>query len=108
LGSYQLAKDEALLITVRPPPTRYWNLVAETRWHEIYNYLEQPTSRTLADVTYAGDGSVEFLVAHRPHGHPNWIDTSGHAFGFLTLRWLDGKQDDVPLPEVRLVKVADL
>ncbi|NND66181.1 MAG: hypothetical protein HKN19_01220, partial [Halioglobus sp.] len=42
LGSYQLAKDEALLITVRPPPTRYWNLVAETRWHEIYNYLEQP------------------------------------------------------------------
>lgn len=108
LGSYQLAEDEGLLIKVQPPATRYWNLVAETRWHEIYNYLTRPTSRTLADVTYAEDGSVEFLVAHEPHGHPNWIDTSGHAFGYLTLRWLDGRQEDVPLPEVRLIKVTEL
>ena len=108
LGSYQIESDEALLITVQPPETRYWNLVAETRWHEIYNYMTQPTSRTLANVTYGEDGSVEFLVAHEDHGHPNWIDTSGHAFGFLTLRWLDSKQESVPLPEVKLVKVADL
>ena len=108
LGSYQIADDEALLITVQPPQTRYWNLTAETRWHEIYNYLTRPTSRTLEDVEYADDGSVEFLVAHESHGHPNWIDTSGHNFGFLTLRWLDAKQDNVPLPNVKLVKLNQL
>jgi Protein of unknown function (DUF1214) len=105
LGSYQIADDEALRITVTPPETRYWNLTAETRWHEIYNYLSQPTSRTLEDVTFSAGGSVEFLVAHENNGHPNWIDTSGHNFGFLTLRWLDAKQDNVPLPTVEIVKL---
>lgn len=108
LGSYQIADDEALRITVQPPDTRYWNLTAETRWHEIYNYLTHPTSRTLEDVTFAPDGSVEFLIAHKDPGHPNWIDTSGHNFGFLTLRWLDGRQEDVPMPEVEVVKLASL
>ena len=106
LGSYQLAQGEALKVTVQPPDSRYWNLVAETRWHEIYDYLTRPTSRTLEDVEFAADGSVEFLVSHVDTGHPNWIDTSGHAFGFLTLRWLDARHEDVPMPEVELVQLA--
>jgi hypothetical protein len=105
LGSFQLEKDEALRITVTPPQSRYWNLTAETRWHEIYDYLSRPTSRTLEDVEYSADGTVEFLVAHRDTGHPNWIDTSGHAFGFLTFRWLDSKHEDVPMPAVEVVKL---
>jgi hypothetical protein len=108
LGSYQLDEGEALRIRVRPPETRYWNLTAETRWHEIYNYLTRPTSRTLEDVEYDADGTVEFLVSHVDNGHPNWIDTSGHAFGFLTLRWLDVKHEDVPMPETAVVRLADL
>ncbi|MCX2980225.1 DUF1214 domain-containing protein [Halieaceae bacterium IMCC14734] len=108
LASYQLGDDEALMITVQPPQTRYWNLVAETRWHEIYDYLHRPTSLTLEQVEYAEDGSVEFVIAHADPGHPNWIDTSGHNFGFLTLRWLDSKEDLVPLPQTRVVKWASL
>jgi hypothetical protein len=108
LGSYQLAPDEALLVRVQPPDTRYWNLVLETRWHEIYDYLTRPTSRTLADVTASPDGSVEFVVAHRDPGHPNWLDTSGHAFGFMTLRWLDVEHADVPMPELQVVKMSAL
>ena len=106
LGSYQLKNDEALLIRVQPPATRYWNLTLETRWHEIYDYLTRPTSRTLKDVTNSPDGSVEFLVSHRDPGHPNWLDTSGHAFGFLTLRWLDVDHSDVPMPELEVVKLS--
>ncbi|MCX2977105.1 DUF1214 domain-containing protein [Candidatus Marimicrobium litorale] len=108
LGSFQLEPDEALMIRVQPPATRYWNLTLETRWHEIYDYLSRPTSRTLADVTPSPDGSVEFLVSHQDTGHPNWLDTSGHAFGFLTLRWLDVDHADVPMPELELVKLSSL
>ena len=108
LGSFQLEPDEALIIRVQPPATRYWNLTLETRWHEIYDYLSRPTSRTLADVTPSPDGSVEFLVSHQDTGHPNWLDTSGHAFGFLTLRWLDVDHADVPMPELELVKMSSL
>jgi len=108
LGSFQLERDEGLIIRVQPPETRYWNLTLETRWHEIYDYLSRPTSRTLKDVTQSADGSVEFLVSHQDTGHPNWLDTSGHAFGFLTLRWLDVDHADVPMPQLEVIKLSSL
>jgi hypothetical protein len=103
LASYQLADDEALVITVQPPDTRYWNLTVETRWHEILDYRHRPVSLTLEQVERGADGSVQFVVAHRDPQHPNWLDTSGHNFGFLTLRWLDARGSDVPLPVTRVV-----
>ena len=104
LGSYQIAADEAVVVTVDPPNTRYWNFTLENRWHEIGDYLHRPTSRTLENVEYSPDGSVEFLISHEDLGHPNWLDTSGHDFGFMTLRWLDSENQEVPMPIVKVVK----
>lgn len=108
IGSFQIADDEALIVKATPPKTRYWNLTLETRWHETYDYLERATSRTLADVEYSEDGTVEFMISHKDTGHPNWLDTSGHNFGFMTFRWLEGKGGDVAPPSVNVVKLADL
>lgn len=108
LGSYQLADDEALKIHVEPPATRYWNLALESRWHELIDYLERPISLTKDEVHYNADGSVDFVIAHNDPGHPNWLDTSKHNFGFITLRWLDGKNEDVAMPIVERVKASDL
>lgn len=108
IGSYQLADDEVLVIRVEPPETRFWNLAVETRWHETPDYLFRSTSLTKDEAAYSEDGSVEFVVSHRDPGHPNWLDTSGHNFGFLTFRWLDGKGKEVPLPETRVVKFSEL
>ena len=104
IGSYQLADDEALVITAQPPETRYWNLTLESRWHETHDYLHRPTSLTLSEVEYGADGSVEFVVAHQDPGHPNWLDTSGYHFGFMTFRWLDSKGAAVSLPKAKVVK----
>jgi len=104
IGSYQLADDEVLLMRVQPPDTRYWNIALESRWHEIADYLHRPTSLTLDEVQYSEDGSVEFVVAHQDPGHPNWLDTSGHNFGFITLRWVEAKGLKVPLPELQVIK----
>jgi hypothetical protein len=108
IGSYQIEDDEALIVTVSPPPARYWNLTLENRWHEIGDYLHRPTSLTLEGVEFEPDGSVEFLIAHENPGHPNWLDTSGHNFGFMTFRWVDGERMDVVMPKTRLVKLAEL
>ena len=108
IGSYQLADDEALIMLVQPPKTRYWNIALESRWHEIADYLHRPTSMTLDEVNYNEDGSVEFIVAHKDPGHPNWLDTSGHNFGFITLRWLDAMNEDVPMPELQVINWSDL
>ena len=108
LASYQIDDNTALLITLDPPETRYWNLTLESRWHEINEYLDRPVSRTLAQVTKNDAGEVEFLVSHKNPGHPNWMDTSSHDFGFLTLRWLDVDHDAVQLPEVRVIQMDEL
>jgi len=108
LGSYQLNDNEALLVKVHPPQTRYWNLALESRWHELNDYLHRPISLTLEEVEHGADGSVEFVVAHEDPGHPNWLDTSGHNFGFMTLRWLDAKGQDVPMPKIRKVPFSEL
>ena len=102
------SRVEPLRVKVQPPNTRYWNLTLESRWHEIGDYLHRPTSLTLEQVEYGEDGSVEFIVAHRDPGTTNWLDTSGHNFGFMTLRWLDAKGEKVPLPELEVVKWQDL
>ena len=108
IGSFQIADDEALIINAKPPETRYWNLALETRWHETYDYLSRSTSRTLDDVEYSEDGTVEFIISHKNTGHPNWLDTSGHNFGFMTFRWLEGKDNKVTPPSVTIVKLAEL
>ncbi len=106
LGSFQLEPDEALIIRVQPPATRYWNLTLETRWHEIYDYLTRPTSRTLQNVTRSADGSVEFVVSHQDPGHPNWLDTAGHDHGTMCVRWV--RASSHPEPKCRVVKLSGL
>ena len=108
IGSYQIADDEALIVEVEPPDSRYWNLTLENRWHEVGDYLHRPTSRTLEEVEYSDDGSVQFVISHQDPGHPNWLDTSGHGFGFMTFRWVDGKIDEIGMPTTRLVKIAEI
>ena len=108
IGSYQLEDDEVLVIDVQPPNSRYWNLALETRWHETPDYLHRSTSLTKEDVKYNDDGSVQFVVSHKDPGHPNWLDTSGHNFGFMTFRWLDSKAGNVPMPVTEVVKISAL
>ena len=52
------------------------------------------------------DGVVRLVVAHRDPGVPNWLDTTGHAEGFLTPRWAysDTPPDD-QWPSISATKV---
>ena len=108
IGSFDVAPDEALIIEVQPPQTRYWNIALETHWHESVDYLHRTTSRTLEEVTTDTDGKVRFVIAHRDTGSPNWLDPMGNERGFMTLRWLDARGAAVPLPVVTRVKLSEL
>jgi len=106
LAAFDVAEDEALIIDVIPPDTRYWNLALETRWHESPDYRWRNTSHTLDQVNRREDGLVRFVVAHQDPGLPNWIDTAGHRFGFLTFRWLE--TEDVAIPKIEKVSLQTL
>jgi len=106
LAAFDVAEDEALLIDVIPPDTRYWNLALETRWHESPDYRWRNTSRTLDHVTRQENGSVRFVVSHHDPGLPNWLDTAGHRFGFLTFRWLE--TEEVAIPKIEKVSLKTI
>jgi len=108
IGSFEIARDEALLIDVVPPETRYWNIALESHWHESVDYQHRTTSRTLDNVTAEPDGTVRFVIAHQDPGVANWLDPMGNDRGFMTLRWLDARGRAVPEPVVRRVKLAEL
>jgi len=108
IGSFKVAADEALIVEVDPPATRYWNIALETIWHETVDYLHRPASRTLENVVPSADGKVRFVIAHQNPNVNNWLDPMGNERGQMTFRWLEARGIEVSKPRVTLVKLTDL
>jgi hypothetical protein len=108
-GSFVLDDDEALVITHRPPPCRFWNLVVWNQFMATFGASEGPDARCSVNGHSAvpnGDGSVTVVVSHGPTAHPNSLTTLGYPRGNLAFRWF--LTDAVPQrPEVKLAKVSD-
>ena len=107
-GYWRLAENEALVIDVKPAQRfLYWGFQLCNYWLESLDYEHRnvATNQHLADCD-AG-GGARLVVAHADPGVPNWIDTAGHREGAMCFRWLLA-EDDPPIPEVRVVPVAEL
>lgn len=105
-GSFVLEPDEALVVTHRPPPCRFWNIVA---WNPYMATEALPDARTSVNGGSAvlnADGSVTVVVARTQLDHPNAITTAGNARGTLAFRWF--LSESVPdTPTVDLVATAE-
>lgn len=108
IGHWKIADDEALVIDIKPPQARYWNLAIESIWHESVDYLHRPTSMTKSDVVYNSDGSVRFVLSKENPGVNNWLDPVGVNRGFMTFRWLEPENNNVPSPQIKLLKLSEL
>lgn len=105
-GSFSLRSDEALVITHRPPPCRFWNLTLWNQYMAAYNADYERTSINDGTARANADGTVTIVVSHSRLGHPNAISTIGHEEGILAFRWF--LPDHVPeVPEVSLVAAGD-
>ena len=106
-GSFALEPDEALMITFRPPPCRFWNL---TVWNEFmagHNAGDGKTSINGETATADADGTVTVVVARTIADHPNAISTLDLPRGNLALRFF--LTADVPdRPATSLVKLSDI
>ncbi|MEZ4218011.1 MAG: DUF1214 domain-containing protein [Myxococcota bacterium] len=107
IGTYGFGPDEALLIELTPLEVRYWNFAIESPWHESVDYMQRKTSRTHDDVVLDPDGKLRFVVAHARTDHPNYLETAGHARGFMTFRWVGERDTKPPLPTVRKLPLAE-
>jgi len=91
-GYWALAPDEALLLEFRPPACDYWNFQLNNYWLESLEHRDHRIDLNHLAARPEADGLVRIVVAHRDPGHPNWIETAGHARGTMGLRIVKGRE----------------
>jgi hypothetical protein len=101
IGTFRLAPDEALEMTLSPPESRYWSVTLENIWHECIDPRRRPSSLTNASAIAGESGAVRIVVAASDAGYENWLDSGGRHRGFVTVRWLDNP--DPPSLTTRVV-----
>ena len=105
-GSFVLDEDEALVITHRPPPCRFWNLVVWNQFMATHGVTDARCSINGHSAVLNADGTVTIVISHGVTGHPNSLTTLDYPRGNLAFRWF--LADEVPVrPDVRLVKLSD-
>ena len=103
---WRLAEDEALLIETEPPSCDYWNFQLNNHWMESLDYRHFRIAINKHEASLEADGSLRIVVAHKDPGLPNWLQTAGHSFGTMCLRWV--RADTHPSPRTRVVKLTEL
>lgn len=104
-GMFDLGSDDALLIEVDVPvKPSYTGFHLGNLWGESLDYANHVTSLNGFQAQPDSDGMTRYVVAHTDPGVPNWLDTTGHQRGFMTLRWTYPASPD-ELPKVNASKL---
>lgn len=103
---YDIAPDEVLLLTLRPPECWHWIIELDDFWMNSMDYRYHLSSINMKQALPNQDGSVTVAVCTADPGVANWLDTAGHRTGLLIHRWVDAKEN--PSPEARLVTRSEL
>ncbi len=106
IGTFRLEPDQALVIDLVPPDTRYWSVTVENIWHECIDPRRRRSSITNAGAVGDGKGGARIIVAAADPGVDNWLDTGGRHRGFVTVRWLDNP--DPPPVTTRVLPIAEV
>jgi hypothetical protein len=103
---FELAPDDALVIEARPPACDYWMFVLSNHWLETLDYTRHRITLNNHSAALEADGTVKVIVAARDPGHPNWLDSAGHARGTIGVRWV-GKGVAEVIPSARVVRLPE-
>ncbi|MBS0378884.1 MAG: DUF1214 domain-containing protein [Proteobacteria bacterium] len=103
-GTWQCAKDEALVLQFTPPDCDYWIFQLCNMWQENFdNYEDGQGHVTKYRCRLEPDGSVCVVIAASDPGiGGNWIDPGGHVHGGMSLRLILIKAPPPPVTAYRL------
>jgi hypothetical protein len=107
MGTFDLADDEALLLTGRSPDCAFWNMCLWNQFLHTYNYDYERVTINGGQIRYEPDGSWTIVVAHRDPGHPNWVSTAGHLRGRIWFRWFCPAETPAR-PTTRVLKIDEV
>lgn len=104
---FDLAPDEALVLTCDEPDADYWSFTLHTLgWLESGDFAERQTSLSGHQAFVDPDGRVRVVLAAGDPGVPNWIDSEGRPRGLLVYRWVWARSN--PVPRAQVVPLAEV
>jgi hypothetical protein len=108
-GLYEVAEDEALVITVAVPQCTYWNLQASDLLWQTEDYLRVQNSLNGHVDRSDSDGQSRFVLSHRDPGVENWIDLNDQVKGYMLFRWVNCDQKVSPhVRKIPIERVAEI
>lgn len=105
-GTYRCAPDEALLLEVPLPRTRYWNIQLSSHFWEARDFHLRQNALNGHQAWVGDDGVFRAVISHRDPGISNWLDAGGHEQGLVTIRYYEA--DTTPIPTLRRMRFDEL
>ncbi|MGW5316146.1 hypothetical protein [Nocardia thailandica] len=87
VGHFDLADDQALIITVPKSDAPYQGFQLGSLWYISLDYVNHQTSLNHAQAQVDPDGLIRMVVSAHDPGIANWIETTGRRRGILQFRW---------------------
>ncbi|GGK35080.1 hypothetical protein [Nocardia camponoti] len=103
VGHFELADDQALVITVPASDAPYQGFQLGSRWYISLDYVNHQTSLNHAQAQVDSDGMIRMVVSKRDPGIANWIETTGRTNGIMQFRW---QRVDKPVTEGPTITVV--
>ena len=109
-GHFDLAPDQALVITLPVTDAPYLGFQLGSLWYVSLDYINHQTSLNGTQAQADPDGKIRIVVAERNPGVTNWVETDGHRKGFLQFRWqrVSCELTEADGPTVELVDAGDV
>lgn len=112
-GVFELAPDEALIAELHQPvESEYIGFHLGNLWGESLDFANHQSSLNALQAHRDPDNVLRYVIAHRDPGVANWLDTTGHAEGYLSVRWAYSEKpkekEKWPWATAKKVKLAEV
>lgn len=107
-GVFKLEDDEALIIeSIVPVKPSFLGFHLSNLWGESLDFESYQSSLNTTQMSIGEDGIYRWIVCRRDPGFTNWLDTTGLAHGYLTVRYTySEKPPKDQWPRLNVKKVA--
>lgn len=108
VGHYDVADDEAIVLTVPRGDAPYLGFQLGSPWYISLDYIHHQTSLNGHQAQVDPDGNIRLVVSEQNPGVANWIERLGHDRGYLQFRWQRVDEPVTEGPTLQIVKVSEL
>jgi hypothetical protein len=105
-GHFRCERDQAVIIEVEDPGSRYWNVALYQMQFENLDWWSRASSYNCTQVHTDADGKVRFVCSWKDPGVPNWLDVSGRVLNLIAFRFWRASRDPMG-PTLKTVPLAN-